>query len=201
MSRWLSDLETTAEALRRGDVLLMSTDTVPGLHCSAENPRNVERLRAVKGRPADKPLLLLCADAEQAFAMAIDLTSVARDYVRQAWPGPFTFILHAGPGVSDAVTGGGATVAMRVPDMPELQRLIDAVGAPLVSTSANEADRPPILDLAEAAAEFGDRIDGVAGTWLERPAGRPDDGAMTSALVDLTCWPPRLLRPGPRDLP
>ncbi len=67
MSRRLPDLEATARALRAGDVLLMATDTLPGLHCRADAPQSIARLRSLKGRPARKPLLLICADAGQAF--------------------------------------------------------------------------------------------------------------------------------------
>lgn len=112
--------------------------------------------------------------------------------MRDCWPGPFSLILPACPDVPKIVTAGGATVAIRVPRLKPLRHLILHAGFPIVSTSANISGRPTTPDPAEAAALFGEGIDG----WWAA-LGQPKAGGKASAVVDLTVWPPRTLREGP----
>jgi L-threonylcarbamoyladenylate synthase len=117
-------------------------------------------------------------------------------YARRCWPGPFTLILPAGPGIPTEITGGGRTVALRVPALEALRRIVTGAGVPLVSTSANRAGTAAPVDLETAVELFGDEVDAVG----ELPSP-PAEERQASALVDLTVWPPRVLRRGPRPLP
>ena len=92
------------------------------------------------------------------------------------------------------VTADGPTVAVRVPDFPELQKLVLDAGHPLVSTSANLSGQAPVADPAGAAEVFGERIDGW---WAEPGTG----GGRPSALVDLTHRPVSPVREGPVPWP
>ena len=204
-----SEPEQLARVLAGGGIAVLATDTLPGLHCRADHAASVARLRALKGRARDKPLLLLCASPAQALAMTrADERQTA--YAQRCWPGPFTLILPAGPLAPNAAiagggagAAGGATVALRVPAVTPLRHLIEEAGGPLVSTSANLAGEPASIDLAEAVRRFGAGIDAVSPDWPPdgggdaAGAGRP--GA--SALIDLLVWPPRLLRDGPLPPP
>lgn len=173
--------------------MLLPTDTVPGLHCRADAAPALARLLAIKERDPGRPLLLLCADEAQAFALAAPLTAVVTAYARRCWPGPFTLVLPRGAGAPAAVCGAGGTVACRVPAPEALRALVLAAGGPLVSTSANRAGEPPCATLEAAVALLGDRVDAVLEGWLPPAATAPGP----SALIDLAAWPPRLLRPGP----
>ncbi len=200
--RTLRDLDELGRILAAGGVVLLPTDTLPGLHCRADRADAVGRIVALKGREAGRPLLLLCATAEQAFTLAAPLDARVEAYARACWPGPFTLILPHGPGAPLTATGGGAGVACRVPDSPPLRTLIAAAGFPLVSTSANRSGRPPSFDLAEAARQFGESVDAVGEGLVPAPVVAPGLApGQASALADLTVWPPLLLRAGPRPLP
>jgi len=179
--------------LESGGVLLMPTDTLPGLHARADRPEAVARVAELKGRSGGKPLLVLAASPAAAETVTGPLVPRQLAYARRCWPGPFSLIMPAAPGLDSLVTAGGATVAVRVPNRPDLVALLEAAGYPLVSTSANRAGEEPARSVAEAASRFGDGVDGVWGPTGdgEMAAGQP------SALVDLTVWPPRLVRPGP----
>ncbi len=206
--RRLASPAEAAGVLRGGGVVLMPTDTLPGLHCRADLAAAVARLSALKGRDAGRPLLLLCADADQALALASDVDDRIRYYVETCWPGPFTLVLKAGPRAPAAVLAGRPTVALRVPGAVWLRGLVDEAGGPLASTSANRSGETPPRGLAEAVARFGEAVDGVlataAGAGPAVGSGAGGDGTGTgraSALLDLTVRPARILREGPRVPP
>ncbi len=193
--------DRAAAVLQDGGVLLLATDTLPGLHARADSPEALARIAAAKGRPDGKPLLVIAGSPAQALLVTGRLAGWQEELCRDCWPGPFSLILPARPGLAAAVTGPGGTVAVRVPDAPELCGLVDAVGHPVASTSANAAGEPAAADMAAAVALLGDRVDGwwtPAADEGDAPAGGP---AQPSALVDATVRPPRILRPGPRPLP
>ncbi len=193
----LPDLAAAAAALAGGAVVLMPTDTIPGFHARADDPAALARLAELKGRLSAKPLVVIAGSLEQAAMVAAPLDARARRYLTRCWPGPFSVVLIARPDAATAVTAGTGTVAVRVPALAWLRDLALAVGAPLASTSANRAGEPPAADFAEALARFAGRVAAFGGVSSPATAnvGSP------SALVDLTAWPPRLLREGPLPLP
>jgi L-threonylcarbamoyladenylate synthase len=190
------DPAETARCLAGGGVVLMPTDTLPGLHARADAPAAVARIALLKGRDDGKPLLVLCADVAAARGLVGATDLRVWDYAVRCWPGPFTLVLPAGPTAPAAATRGGPTLAVRVPSPPPLRALIAAAGGALVSTSANVAGEPPATDLAAAAPQFAGGVDLVADLEL---GCSPE--AAASAMLDLTVWPPRVLRPGPRVPP
>jgi len=196
VTRHLADSGDAARLLAEGGVLLLPTDTLPGLHARCDRPEAVRRVAAIKGRPGAKPLLVLAASAAAAAAVTGPLDARQRAYADRCWPGPFSLVLPAAPGLASEVTGGGATVAVRVPDRPRLAALLVAAGGPVVSTSANRSGEAPARTLAEAEARLGDLVDAV-----HDPGDGPAAADSASAVVDLTVWPPRLLRPGPLPPP
>lgn len=192
-----------AEAARlfaEGGVLLLTTDTLPGLHARVDRPAAVRRVADLKGRTAGKPLLVLAASPAAAATVTGGVEPRQWDYALRCWPGPFSLVLPAAPGLAAEVTGGGGTVAVRVPQARGLVQLLEAVGVPVVSTSANRAGEEPARTLAEATSRFGSLVDGVFAAVRDG-----DDGAAptarASALVDLGVWPPRVLRAGPLPAP
>jgi L-threonylcarbamoyladenylate synthase len=190
----LPDWDAAADLLATGGVVLLPTDTLPGLHCRADLPEAVQRLVDLKRRVVTKPFLLLCGSALQALDFTTAPDSRAIVYARHCWPGPFTLIFPAGPEAPTAVTAGLPTVALRVPEPLELRRLVTAAGFALVSTSANLPGRPPTPDLEVASKLFATQVDGVL---TAIPDWQPvASSAQASTLIDLTTWPPRMLRKG-----
>ncbi len=189
------NLPDAAAALRCGGVLILATDTLPGLHARADRPRAVERIRLIKGRAAGKPLLVLAASLDQARGVLAPLEPWREGICRRCWPGPFTLILPGGSGTAPCVAAPAGTLAVRVPAAEELRALITAAGFPLVSTSVNRTGEEPCLDLACAEAAYGDLVDG---SWSP-----PDAGGVgaASCLVDLADKVPRVLREGPLPFP
>jgi L-threonylcarbamoyladenylate synthase len=140
---------------QNGGIGFMPSDTVYGLSGRALDRLAVEKIYDVKGRDADKPLIILISSLKM-----LDLLSISREEVKSLenyWPGPLTIICHA-PVAPAWLHRGGKTLAVRWPDHPELLKLIDLTG-PLVSTSANKQGQFPANSVAAANEIFGESLD------------------------------------------
>lgn len=199
MAGGLLEGQAAAAILRAGGVLLLETDTLPGLHARADREDATARIAALKGHPAGRPLLVLAAGWEDAARLTLTLDRPQEEFCRRCWPGPFSLILPARPGLPRVVAPQG-TVAIRVPAPAALRDLIRAAGFPLVSTSANLTGRPPCRDLAAARTAFGALVDGAWG-WSRAPGDPAAVAGVPSALIDVTCWPPVVRRSGPLPPP
>lgn len=196
----LPDAAAAAAALAGGAVVLMPTDTIVGLHARIDHPQALAALAALKGRDEGKPLVVLAGSRAQTALVAGPATPRIEAYLDRCWPGPFSVLLAARADLATAVTGGSGRVAVRVPALEWLRELVLAAGAPVASTSANLTGEPPAPDFASALERFGACVLAYAGP-AATGAGSACPAVAASALVDLTTWPPRLLREGPRPLP
>ncbi len=183
-----NEIAAAAAILRAGGIGIFPTDTVYGVGAHAFIESAVRRIYAIKDRPADKPLQLLLARVGDIESVA-EVTPAARALAARFLPGGLTLVLRRRPIVPDVVTAGGDTVAVRVPDSPLLQRLIEEVGAPLAATSANRSGEPPPVEASDARAQLGGLVDFVVD-------GGRCPAAQESTIVDLSGPEPRLLRPG-----
>ena len=187
--------------LQSGGVLLLGTDTLPGLHCRADLPGSVERILALKGRPGGKSLLVLAGSVEQTRLVTGPLSERQSLYCKRCWPGPFSLILPAYLELSSHIISDNGTVAVRVPDVASLRDLILAVGFPVVSTSANLSGHPPSGDLQIARRVFSGKVNGSWQPSEIADVASSGSEAVPSALIDLTVWPPVALRSGPQIPP
>jgi tRNA threonylcarbamoyl adenosine modification protein (Sua5/YciO/YrdC/YwlC family) len=180
-----------ADALRAGEVVVLPTDTVYGVAALPTVPGATDRLFALKGRGADVPLAVLCAEAGQALALA-DPAAVAAgtDVARIAaalWPGPLTLVLPRRPGLGYALGEPAATIGVRCPDHA-LVRAVAAEVGPIATTSANRHRQPTPPTAAAVADALG------AGVALVLDGG-PCAGT-PSTVVDATGPSWRVLRAG-----
>ena len=151
-----------AEVLRHGGLLAFPTETVYGLGADARNGRAVARIYAAKGRPAFNPLIVHMATV--AAARALCVFNAEADILADAfWPGALTLVLplRAGSGISELVTAGLPTLAVRVPDHPLAQALLAAFGGPVAAPSANPSGRISPTTAAHVLAGLDGRIDAV----------------------------------------
>jgi L-threonylcarbamoyladenylate synthase len=125
-----------AEAIKRGALVGMPTETVYGLAANALDAEAVVRIFSAKKRPAFDPLIVHVADAEQAWKIAVP-SPRARLLAEKCWPGPLTLVLPRRSVVPDVVTSGLETVGVRCPDHPLALALIRASDTPLAAPSAN----------------------------------------------------------------
>jgi L-threonylcarbamoyladenylate synthase len=156
VSYWTKNFDGQVTGLlQNGGVGFMPSDTVYGLSCRALNRPAVERIYEIKGRDWGKPFIILISSLEM-----LDLLSIDREEVKPAekyWPGPLTIICSA-PAAPAWLHRGTQTLAVRIPNQPELLKLIDQTG-PLVSTSANQQGHTTAASAAEAKEIFGETLD------------------------------------------
>ena len=149
-------VDEVAAALRDGQVVALPTDTVYGLAALPDVEGATAGLFALKGRSADVPLAVLCADADAALGLAAS-EAVAEEVQRIAdrlWPGPLTLVLPRRDGLGYALGQPADTVGVRCPDHPLLLALAAAVG-PIATTSANRHRAPTPTTAAGVAEVFG----------------------------------------------
>ena len=171
-----------------------------GLGCLASNTDAVRAIYALKGRDDSKPLTLFVADAAAAENVTGPLEPRVRAWLKLAWPGAVTAVLPLAGGSASGgrwPAGRDGTVGMRVPAHPLPLALVRLAGGPLATTSANPAGTPPFRDVAEAAARWGSRVLGVPPETCA--SAESPRGGIASTVVDLTRWPPRVLRAGAVD--
>jgi L-threonylcarbamoyladenylate synthase len=152
-------IAAAARVLRDGGLVAFPTETVYGLGANALDDAAVRRVFAAKGRPADNPLIVHLAGAEDLGLVAAEVTPLARDLAARWWPGPLTLVLDALPEVPDATTGGLRTVAVRVPDHPVALALLAEARVPVAAPSANRSGRPSPTTAAHVAADLGSAVD------------------------------------------
>lgn len=177
-----------ARLLQDGGVVAIPTETVYGLGALAMNPTAVRRVFAIKGRPADHPLIVHIPAADAMPDWARDIPAAAWLLADKFWPGPLTMVLARQPHVPDAVTGGQDSVALRVPAQPVARELIAAAG-PLAAPSANRFGRVSPTTAAHVLAELDGDVDMIL------DAG-PCQVGLESTIVSLLNGTPALLRPG-----
>ncbi|GMU41360.1 MAG: threonylcarbamoyl-AMP synthase [Chloroflexota bacterium] len=182
-------IRQAAEAIRRGELVAFPTETVYGLGADALDPAAVARIFEAKGRPADNPLIVHVARAEDLDALVRRVPPEAHLLAAYFWPGPLTLVLPRRPHVPDITTGGLNTVAVRVPAHPVALALIEACGRPLAAPSANRSGRPSPTRAEDVIADLGDRVAVVL------DAG-PCSVGLESTVLDLSSNTPVLLRPG-----
>ena len=182
-------LDDALAALRRGEAIGLPTETVYGLAADASNPDAVRRIFALKGRPADHPLIVHVAGVAALDDWADDVPAAARQLAAAFWPGPLTLVLRKLPRVPDVVTGGQDTVGLRCPDHPVALALLREFGGGLAAPSANRFGHVSPTSAAHVRAEFGDAVPVV----LE---GGDCTIGIESTIVDFTGDTPRILRPG-----
>jgi L-threonylcarbamoyladenylate synthase len=182
-------LTEAVETLRRGGVVAIPTETVYGLGADAENPAAVSRVFAIKGRPANHPVIVHLHDVAALAHWSSRPPRAAYLLAERFWPGPLTLVLPRSGRVPDAVTGGQDTVALRAPDHPVTQRLLELFGGGIAAPSANRFGRISPTTAQHVRDDLGDDVDLVLD-------GGPCAVGLESTIVALVGPRPLLLRPG-----
>jgi len=184
-----SALETAARLLRARGLVAFPTETFYALGANALDEAAVARVFHAKGRPADKPILVLVDSLEMVAEVARDVSALARRLMARYWPGALTLVLRAHAGLPDALTAGTGTIGVRLPGHPVARALVGALGGPVTAPSANPHGQASPRTADEVIAGLAERVDLVLD-------GGATPGGPASTLLDLTRTPPVVLRAG-----
>ncbi|MBN2752201.1 MAG: threonylcarbamoyl-AMP synthase [Rhodospirillaceae bacterium] len=185
--------ETCREAgirLKRGELVAFPTETVYGLGGNACESQAVAAIFAAKGRPAFNPLIVHVADLAMAQTLTV-FSDAARVLAARFWPGPLTLVLprREATGLSDLVSAGLPSVAIRMPAHPVARAILLAAGCPVAAPSANPSGRISPTSAAHVADGLGNRVAMIVD-------GGPCAVGVESTVLDLSGDSPRVLRPG-----
>lgn len=184
-----NSLQEAADALKKGELVAFPTETVYGLGGNALIEETVKKIYAAKGRPQDNPLIVHIAEKEDIYPLVKEVPEAAEKILDTLCPGPITLVLFKSELVPDSVTAGGKTVAIRIPEHPVARNLILKSGVPVAAPSANLSGRPSPTRAEHVKEDLGDAISYIVD-------GGECRVGLESTVVDLTCEPPRILRPG-----
>jgi L-threonylcarbamoyladenylate synthase len=159
MSPWR--LAPAVQVLQAGGVIAYPTEGVFGLGCDPWNRRAVERILAMKRRSWTKGLILIAADIGQLEPFMAPISKAQRAQLLTSWPGPMTWVVSARAQTPRWLRGEHTSLAVRVTDHPVAAALCHRFGAPIVSTSANRAGRPPACSARQVRRALGAEIDWV----------------------------------------
>lgn len=187
-----ASIAAAAQALQRGALLGLPTETVYGLAADASNDAAVAKIFEAKGRPANHPLIVHVASAQGVQRFASHVPDFAQKLIAAFWPGPLTLILPRRPEVAAVAAGGQNSVGLRCPSHATahavLQRAETLGVFGVAAPSANLFGRVSPTTAAHVAGEFGDDLLIIDGGACEV--------GIESTIVDCTRGAPVLLRPG-----
>jgi len=181
-------IHQAAEVMRNGGIIIYPTETLYGLGADPLDFEAINRLYEIKGRERDKPIPFLIKDQEMLATLVADIPPIGRQLMEQYWPGPLTLIFRAKEGLPPPLRGKEGTIGVRISAHPVARLIVEAMDAPLTSTSANPAGEGDLSDPRSIAEALGDQVDLII-----------DGGEVAgygSTVVDLTVDPPRVVRPG-----
>ena len=183
-------INEAAELLKSGQLVGMPTETVYGLAGNALDGVAVARIYETKGRPNFNPLIVHVPDLTAAQKYGA-FSNTALALATQFWPGPLTIVVKqvANNGISELVTAGLDTIAIRVPKHPVAQDLLKQSGLPVAAPSANASGKLSPTAAIHVAQSLGDKVPLIL-------AGGGSEIGLESTVIDMSADKPILLRPG-----
>lgn len=177
------------DVLVKGGIIAYPTETLYGLGVRVMDKESVQRLFEIKGRPQDKPIPLIVGSLEVLKTIAEEIPPEAEKLIKEFWPGPLTLVFKAKASVSELLTAGTGTIAVRIPGESFALSLSRKIDFPITSTSANPSGATPPEVADEVSRYFGDKIDLIIDGG-KTPIGKP------STIIDVTVKPWQILREG-----
>ena len=184
-----AQIQEAARLLREGELVIFPTETVYGLGGNGLDEGAVDKIFRAKGRPKDNPLILHVADPEQVLDLVKVIPPKGKDCMDVFWPGPLTLIFERSKKVSDSVTAGADTVAIRMPSHPIAHAILKAAAVPVAAPSANTSGRPSPTRLAHVLEDMDGKVPLIV------DSGDANVG-IESTVLDVTVDPPMIYRPG-----
>lgn len=182
-------IEEAAKIIRNRGIICFPTTSLYGLGADAMNADAVDRIFEIKGRPHDKPILVLIHDIGQLNLLVKQVSPIAEKIMEKFWPGGITLIFEAKDHLPHALTAGTGKIGIRLAYHPVASALAKAVGSPITGTSANLSGQPGISKIDELDPMLAESLDLIldAGELI---------GGKGSTIADTTSDIPLILREG-----
>lgn len=191
MSALSSTKHEAIAALKRGEAVIFPTETVYGLGVSVEAAASPDVLYDLKERDRGKPISWLVGGVDDLDRYGAHVPDLARRLARAYWPGPLTLVVEAGEAVPAAFRSQAGSIGLRMPDNEAALELIEAVGCPLATTSANISGIQAPAAFGALDPDFAARVDVMVPDDVD-----DDKSGVGSTVLDCTGAAPRILREG-----
>jgi L-threonylcarbamoyladenylate synthase len=182
-------LSEAARILREGGIVAFPTETFYGLGVDARQEAAVEKIFRIKGRNVRNPISVIVDSEREVLPLVAAMPEEARILMQRFWPGPLTLVFSAAPSVSSHLTCGSGKIGIRVSSHTVARLLAKRIAGPLTATSANLSGGQECSTAEDVIHLFGDRLDAIID-------GGPTLGGMGSTILDITVYPPLVLRAG-----
>ena len=182
-------LALAGELIRQGKLVAFPTETVYGLGANAFDEQAVLSTFTAKGRPSDNPLIVHIYDKSQVWQIAREVSADAQKIIDQIMPASITIVLPKRANISNAITAGLDTVAIRMPKSLQARKFLQACQVPVTAPSANTSSRPSPTTWQRVAEDMDGKISAIL-------CGEPCQVGIESTVLDLTHDQPLILRPG-----
>jgi L-threonylcarbamoyladenylate synthase len=185
----MGKIRIAADFIKKGGLVAFPTETVYGLGADALNPKAVLAVFKAKKRPLDNPPIVHVGNPKDVYRLVQTVPSKAEELMKKFWPGPLTLIFKRSEIVPDVTVAGLDTIAIRMPRHNVALALLRESGCPIAAPSANLAGKPSPTTAKHVWDDLNGRIDAIL------DAG-PTNIGVESTVLDLTVYPPQILRPG-----
>ncbi|WP_392486206.1 L-threonylcarbamoyladenylate synthase [Haloimpatiens sp. FM7315] len=182
-------IEIAGEFIREGGTVGFPTETVYGLGANALDEEAVKKIFIAKGRPQDNPLIVHIAELEEIKSLVKDIPDIAKDLMKNFWPGPLTLILNKKDIIPDMTSAGLKTIGIRMPSNKVARDFIRASKRPIAAPSANISGRPSPTKVQSCIDDLFGKVDCIL-------SGENSKVGLESTIVDCTSDPACVLRPG-----
>jgi len=178
-----------ARIIKTGGIIIFPTRTLYGIGVDALNPKAVDRVFSVKKRSAAKPVSVLVGSMSAVRSLVAEVPSSADALMEKFWPGRMTIVFKAGAQVPSNLTAGTGKIGIRVPEHPVAVKLLQSLDAPVTGTSANFSGSQGCHRIADLPSDMIGQINLILDSGSLR-------GGIGSTVVDVTTFPPTILREG-----
>jgi len=181
-------IEKVISSLREGKVIIFPTETFYGLGVDIKNEKALEKIFSIKQRRPQNPLPVLIPDESFLKELTIDVPKMASILIERFWPGELTIVFRANSSVSSIISPQGK-IGLRISSHPVALKITQMFHSPITCTSANLSGQSPSTAVEEIDFFLKERVDIIVDAG-KTPGGSP------STVLDITCYPPRVLREG-----
>lgn len=182
-------IKKAAELLKQGGLVAFPTETVYGIGANALDEEAIKKIYIAKGRPSDNPLIVHIGNKEDVYQYVETVSEIALKLMNTFWPGPLTLIFNKKPIISEFITGGLQTVAIRLPASEIARAIIREAKLPIAAPSANQSGRPSPTRAKHVIEDLEGRVDMIV------DGGKAKIG-LESTVLDVSGNIPVILRPG-----
>lgn len=189
ISETSDSFDRIAEVINAGGIIAFRTDTFYGLGANPFDASAVRKIRQLKGREDDKPILVLISDRAHLHRAIHGASRSFEAISEKFWPGPITIIGAAAAGIPDELTAGTKTLGVRLPDDDKVRALVESCGGMLTATSANPSGQPAARTASEVERYFGDELNLI----IDGGAAKSDQ---PSTVIDATGDEIKMIREG-----